>query len=479
MGNVNNINETQLKMRFNVDSPLYRRLRKGEFSYVFELDAPPAGHPLTTAAAKEVLLAKKLARVPWISAIAVTDRLYGEDSHDPVEAAALFGEASGKPVIMNISGKGSSPNRIRDLAARAGSEQAVQSVLAVTGDLSDKHPPRTAFNHSPQNLNGYRDSVETIRQLRKVKFNLPIGAGVNHFKYNLTDQYMQYYKMLRKIAVGAEYIITHAGWDMKKYQELQWFLQMREVEIPAIARLPVLSRKRIQKLANGYLPGVPISKAFSTILQRESEISETQALAAQRRRLALQAAGCRLLGYSGVLITGVRTEMALNSVLEVLSSEYNDITSFADWAEAWQEHHAGIQFAPSPDAYYMFSDLLNPKQAMFSASDSKLVEGFFPEPTRSDLIHYHLTELRNSRWFPAFLRTLVRRGCCRLCDERGDSRLWFHLCPGDCPKRLVFGPCGGSSVTGICEWGHAPCFHHRVAAMASRTKQLYKLEEEF
>jgi hypothetical protein len=52
----------------------------------------------------------------------------------------------------------------------------------------------------------------------------------------------------------------------------------------------------------------------------------------------------------------------------------------------------------------------------------------------------------------------------------------FFLGPGACPKALETGPCDGSRVDGTCEFGHAPCFFHRVLALANWQNKLERLE---
>ncbi len=467
----------QLKIRFDQDNPLAMRLRQGEFSVIFEFDSPSARQPFANATAMSTLLAKRLAALPWVAALAVTDRLVEEDTHDPVAVAARLGEASGKPVVMNLSGRGSSPKRLRELAARAHSE-GVQSILAVTGDLSPNHPKSSSFNRSPRYPEGYRDSVDTISELAVNYPKTLIGGGVNPFKYNLPDQYLQYGKMLRKAAEGAGFITAHIGWDMKKLQELQWFLRMREVELPVIARLPILSRERVHQLHNGFQPGVLLSRPFCAMLQREAEISEAQSMAAQLRRLALQAAGCRLLGFSGLQIVGVRDEQTLNLVGRAINETTDGIETCADWIEAWQSHHAGVEFAPAPNAYYMFDELMRPETPVFAPEQPHLAKGEFPAPLPGDRTRYRLLELRRRAWLPGWFKQALRRRFCQDCQEHAvDPGNWFHLCPKSCPKRLVHGPCGGSREDGLCEFGHATCFHHRILALAAERKALYRLEE--
>ncbi len=470
-------NSTQLKIRFDDDNPFAVRLRNGEFSYLLEFDTPLAGQAFSKATAMSAFLAKRLAGHSGITALATTDRLHGENSHDPVATASRLAEGSGKPMIINISGKGSGQDRIRDLSARANSE-GVQTILPVTGDRSDQHPEGFSFIGRPAHPNGYADSVETINHLCRHYPKILTGGGVNPFKYNLPDQYLQYCKMLRKLASGAAYLTTHAGWDMKKLQELKWFLQMREAEVPVIARLPILSREQIQHLHQGFLPGVPVSRSFCAILQRESELSEAQSMKAQMTRLSLQAAGCRLLGFSGVQITGIRNEQSLDLALKAITAPSAGTASYNDWVEAWQTHHAGTDFAPASSAYYMFKNLLQPDLPDYSPDHSRFTEGRFPEPANRDYLRWRVMNTLERRWVPAFLRNRVRHHFCHDCEKHSTrSGNWFHLCPKACPKRLVLGACGGSQPDGTCEFGHDPCFHHRVLALAACGKQIYQLEE--
>ncbi len=470
--------KSQLKICFDDNNPLAARLRGGHFSCLLELDTPLLGQPLPTAAAMSVILAKRVAGIPWVAGLVVSDRHFGEQSHDPVAMASLLGEASGKPIVMTISGKGSSRSRIRDLAARAHSE-GVRTILAVTGDISDQHPRGRSFLHPAPHPAGYADSVETIGCILGNQPRTLVGGAVNPYKYNLSDQYLQYAKMLRKVATGAAYLTTHFGWDMKKLQELKWFLQMREAEVPVIARLAVLSRSRIQQLHGGFHPGVPLSRPFTAILQREAEISEAQSMAAQLRRLSLQAAGCRLLGFSGIQVGGIQNEQTLEQVLKAIANPPQAAVNYAEWVKAWRDHHADADFAPVPRAYYMFKKLMQPDQSEYDPDSTQLTEGDFPRPNRRDYIRWRTLELIGRHRLPGFVRTKVRHRFCQNCEEHFDNTdKWFHLCPRACPKRLVLGPCGGSQADGSCEFSHDPCFHHRILALAAAKNRIHQLEEE-
>ena len=56
-------------------------------------------------------------------------------------------------------------------------------------------------------------------------------------------------------------------------------------------------------------------------------------------------------------------------------------------------------------------------------------------------------------------------------------RACFYLDRRVCPKRLAYGACGGSTPDGRCEFEHAPCFFHRVLAVAEARQELDRLEE--
>jgi methylenetetrahydrofolate reductase (NADPH) len=336
----------------------------------------------------------------------------------------------------------------------------------VTGDRSDKHPDPHGLQRSVRHPVGYFDSVETILAAKGSGCNFCIGAGVNPYKYNPADQYLQYYKMNRKIACGADFIVTHVGWDMKKLQELQWYMQMREIGIPAIARLMLLSPDDIRRIDRNLIPGVCISRPFAATLQRESDLSVNQSLAAQLQRLALQITGCKLIGYSGVQLAGIRDGQTLEMVLKRAEELMAQHQTYETWADAWNEHHRAMEFSPLAGAYYVFRNLLS------------LADCPFPHATKRDLLQSALIDLCLSEKVPEavgkVLASIVSPG--RIPDRK-QLAYCFNLCPHTCPKELVYGACGGSRPDGVCEFGKELCFFHRVLALAAEKHLLDRLEE--
>lgn len=468
----------QFSMDFSGDNPLVSRLRNGEFFLLIECNTSPLEQPLEASLTLARSVARKISDVPEVVGMAVTDRLRTEDTHDPVETAARLAEASGKPPVVYLSGKGSSEERIREILARARSE-GIRSIVAVTGDRSEKH---TATGRSggrvPPYPAGYLDSVDILRLASASGDGLCLGAGVNPFKYNPSDQYLQYFKMMRKLDAGSEFLVTHAGWDMKKLQELQWYLQMRDVGNPVIARLALLSLDDIARIHDGLHPGVHVARSFAAVLQRESNVNATQSLSAQLHRLGLQVAGCRLLGYNGVQIAGLRDGHHLDMVLMRINEALETYDAFDTWVNAWNDYHNFLSFEPISDAYYVFDGLLNGETVRFDPEQCHLTDRSLPEPAVGDrALHAVLSTLLGEGW-PEVIGESLAGAVERVCGvPRDHLRECFFLSPSACPKRLIHGACGGSQPDGTCEFGQARCFFQRVMALAAHSHELDSLEE--
>jgi len=471
--------QNQLKIPFSKENSFAECLRHAKFSIIIETDAPASRQPFDSAIANNLNIARKSRQHDMVAAIAVNDRLHSEESYDPAPIAGQLGDASGKPILMHLSGKGTGKDRLNGQLAEAFSG-GIQNFLAVTGDKSDKHPAPHGLQRNPVYTPGYMDSVEIIRHIQNSDYSCFIGAGVNPYKYNAADQYLQYFKMMRKIASGADFITTHIGWDMKKLQELQWFMQMRECNTPVIARLALLSGEKVRSNAENPFPGVHLSRPFAAMLERECSVNETQLLAAQLKRIALQVTGCRLLGYSGVQVAGIKDERTLDMVLNRINETMAELPSYNEWLTAWQEHHGEINFAPrSTSSFYTFTNLLTKDLQMYSAAESSSAYTPLPSPVWKDRIRSETFQLLEKMPVPSTLQKILDNLICQKCTEKETCSFSnaFYLCPKACPKRLVLGPCGGTQPDGTCEFGHRQCFFHRVVALAYRKHSLDRLEE--
>lgn len=469
----------QFNIPFSKVNPLAQSLQEARFSIIAELDTPASHQPFESAITPALNIAREAGKFPDLTALAVTDRLAAGKTHSSAALAARVAEVADKPVSMHFSGKGSNDKRLAETLAEAASG-GVQNFLAVTGDRAADHQVRHGFSRPAEYRPGYMDSVESIRKVRDSDYNFHVGAGVNPYKYNAVDQYLQYYKMMRKIATGAQFIVTHIGWDMKKLQELQWFLQMRECGVPVLARISLLSSHRIRNNCEEPYPGIRLSRPFLAMLERECSVNENQLLAAQLQRIGLQVAGCRLLGYSGVQIAGIGDERILGMVMRRVRDNLEQFSNYSEWLSAWEDFHGDIQFAPNGNSsFYAFANLLDPKAQMYSPETSSAAYAAFPAPVFKDILRSRVLNFTTSRVMPAAARNLLISLYCRNCHYKAvcDRGYTFHLCPRACPKLLVYGPCGGTKPDGICEFGDRPCFFRRVLTVAARKHALDKLEE--
>jgi methylenetetrahydrofolate reductase (NADPH) len=100
-------------------------------------------------------------------------------------------------------------------------------------------------------------------------------------------------------------------------------------------------------------------------------------------------------------------------------------------------------------------------------------------PRGRDRLRARVFQIGQADWTPPWLhRTTQTLLGCHHCPHAGCGlELCYGLCPEQCPKGLASGACGGSFPDGTCEFGHAPCFHHRVLALAAARHELDRLEE--
>ncbi|MFW5893623.1 MAG: methylenetetrahydrofolate reductase C-terminal domain-containing protein [Verrucomicrobiota bacterium] len=469
----------QLEMNLEGGNHFSEALRSGRFSIVLECAGGTTDGESSTDAARGRVeaLARKAGDLPEIAGISVMDRLPVEDIDDPTPLAALYSKHSGKPVVLHLSGKGSDPERIRTLLTRSKS-LGIQNILAVTGDRSVHHPNAGVLRQFPAYENGYLDSARILKTTKNAASDAFAGAVVNPHKYQPSDLYVQYFKAVRKLACGAEYLVAQAGWDIRKLQELQWFLQMRELDVPVLARLLLLNGGAVRELPDSLPPGVAISRSLAALFQREFSVNETQSLAAQIQRIALLAAGCRLLGYNGVQIGGIHDPQTLEMVVRQIRAALEKHTDYCRWLNAWTEHHAGIDFSPVPRPFYYFRAAEDPI-AMYDPAECSVSESEFPRPRLRERLRSRTLSLLLNDLLAKAIRNRVSRILCRSCRSYADIlNECEYLCISQCPKRLVYGPCGSGRPDGTCEFGKGPCFFHRVLSLANARGHLDRLETE-
>lgn len=470
----------QLEIELNAENPLAAALNAGRFSILLEYTPGKDGDRGDAARGRVQALARKVKELDGVVGTALTDHLMGaadaQQEERGWEHAVTFRKTSGKPVLLHVSGRGRDQSAVAERLSRAAA-QGVRNALAVTGHRTETHPAAKALGRIPPDERGYVDSAGILYMLNRAE-RTPwyTGAAVNPFKYNPPDLLAQYFKAVRKLASGADFLVAQIGWDMAKLQELQWFLQMREFNVPVLARVALLRGEEVAGLPESLPPGVPMSLSLAAQFQREFTVNETQSHVAQIKRIALFAAGCRLLGYNGIQLAGVRDPSTLETLVRHSQQAFRDFKTYNTWRDAWLDHHAGVEFAPLPRPFYFFRNLLG-DQPMFDETTSVRQTAELPVPTVRERLRTRLLGIVFSACPPGRTRNTLTRFLCRACrDTDAELRKCEFLCRSQCPKRLVYGPCGSGRPDGTCEFGTGPCFFQRVVAVANARKHLDYLE---
>jgi len=353
--------------------------------------------------------------------------------------------------LVFLSGSGTTADeaeRLLDLAAQAG----IANLVAVTGDAPYASTVRECRRRE------YTESTVLLDAMKRRGF-YP-GAVTNPFQYTGYALWSQLFKLDRKLRGGAEFFITQCGWDMLNLQALAWHLAAASEYTPHLARLMLLSPARMERVLKGFYPGVRISPAFRRLLERELGYSKAQFESAQYRRLELQAAGCRLMGFSGVQLVGAETPARVRIISGRIRQALEEFTSFPQWLEEYNSYLGSAEMSPIPDGYRLYDRILYrdlPPEGPPDGND--LGE---PECSRWERLQLRTREFffrgadgRRAGHALLLKKLLVACRGCRAC------RLEAHafICPETCPKRLADGACGGVRADGGCEVDGEECPH--------------------
>jgi methylenetetrahydrofolate reductase (NADPH) len=450
----------QLEISFEKNRAVRKHLHDGDFCLIVELPLPPKDQPFQLSMLPATELAGYAAEEPRITALAITEGFaVGSERHALGHVIARLREFTDKEIIPTLVGRGLNADALN--AALADLDSAgMASALAVTG-FAGPGAGRPAGRPG-----AYMDSTRILGEVRKRVPDMLRGAVVNPFKYNITDAYLQYYKMVRKINAGADLFVTEAGWDVKKHQELQWYLQQRGIATPVIARLRAVRSDDVVGIIDGKAPGQTLSREYATMLQREAALGDQQAYAAQLRRLALIAAGCKIFGYSGVQVAGVLDVEKMRALVEHIHEVFEELPDYATWLNAWRDFHNRVEPAPYPDNYYLYRNLLDPDIAEYAADKVKASRERLPAPALGDKLAYVAARTLALHRRQGPLSAAMKRLLCGTADTQWHLDKTFYCAASDCPKGLEEGACGGSRPEGSCEVGGGPCFFHKCVALA-------------
>ena len=466
-----------------VQNRIVRSLQNKEFFWTIEL-VVSAKHLQNAEIVVLDDFVRELASRPEVAGFSLTDRVASDTDPSPIDLSAHVADHTKMQPLLHWSGK---DRDIRDLHAALDRfrEGGVENVLFLTGDKL-KSPPA---GRRPR----YLESVAAIQIAREVLPDLFIAAALNPFKYCEEESMAQYLKLGKKIAAGADCIITQIGFDLVKHEEAMYWMHAQDYRVHAIANVMALSATRARFIRKHQLAGVTITDSFMELLERDEAIlGKEQAEHRVMRRLALQIQAIKYLDYAGVQLTGLHSVERLKILKSAVDEVRVEITDRLGWNEAWREvmtlpgnhSHNTARSAPLGGWYLTHKD----KQKHTTA-------------TLRDLVQYHVMEKVHKYIFEQgplaklLLRVIgnverfSRRDKLLLkiertikaplfgCETCGMCRLAVtqYICPETCPKGLANGACGGTTMN-RCEYGDRECIHSRKYRVARNNRILYQLE---
>lgn len=471
------------------DGVSFREMLSGDrFYYGAEVvttrgySAPESSDPLRN-------LASDLLCDPRIGWISITDNPGGAPMLPPDWLAGQFPDRRAQ-VVLHLTCKDMNRNGLEAAAWRYAAE-GFDNILAITGDY-----PTAGFGGLADPVFDL-DSVGLISLLRSMNEGLRVpgrrgnletlpktgfflGCVVSPFKRHERELMPQYFKLVRKIHVGAQWVIPQLGYDMRKFHEVQLMLRSRGLSVPVVGNVYVLNRAVARLFHSGKLAGCVVTDRLLETIEKYAA-GPDKGKAFFRELAAKQLAVFKGLGFAAGYLGGIAKAEAFGEIIDLAESYGPD-----DWRGFYRE----IQYS-QPDEFFLFEpdpqtgigDVTRINPAYLHSLDKP------PKPREvtlgyrvSRMVHeiafhrgkglYGMLQWLFARWdkkpgITSRLSYWLEREAKHLgygCQDCGDCSLpdCAYLCPmAHCAKGSRNGPCGGS-CSGRCELDDRDCFWARV-----------------
>jgi methylenetetrahydrofolate reductase (NADPH) len=283
---------------------------------------------------------------------------------------------------------------------------------------------------------------------------------------------MQYFKLHRKVAAGADFVITQIGYDARKFHELLLYMQQMRLDVPVLGNVFIPNLRVTELMYQGKIPGCVITESLYHRIRQEAKNAD-KGKEARLLRGAKLLAVLKGLGYAGAHVGGPGLTF---TDLDFMLTEAVKIEP------QWQTCLADLSFWPEQAFWYFDKDtdsgLNTPQSAGLPFSGHTIYPGY----TLARFVHDQAFATNGLLYQPmkktclAFDRGRRCNTLCRIehtiktalfgCQNCGDCTLaeLAFLCPqSGCAKYLLNGACGGSR-DGWCEVypGSKPCLFVKV-----------------
>jgi methylenetetrahydrofolate reductase (NADPH) len=478
-GHCGDLKSGRLRREMQAPVPLREQFaRPGAFVVAAELVTSRG--LITADSSKKVLeLAQQLAADPRIDVLSITDNPGGHAMLAP-DTLGTDLISRGQEVIIHLSCKDWNRNALESRGWKLGSE-GFHNVLALSGDYpvtGHRGLAAPVFDIDSVGLlslydemnNGLPDERRPPTRLDRTSFFL--GCVVTNHKRHEREVMPQYFKLRKKVAAGARFVINQIGWNARKDDELLRWIRREQLPVSVLANVYLLSRTAARAFHAGRIPGVVVTDELLALAERHGA-SPDKGRAFFVDLAAKHFAVARGLGFDGVYLGG-----------HMPAETFGDITDrSAIYASDWRAAAAEIHF-PFPDEFYFFegdgdtglsSDAVN--AAYLESKRRRKTDLRVPLKYRfSRALHGAVFE-EDAPLFPAgrafYTAAEKSRTVSKLahaaeqaakvtlfdCRDCGDCSLpdIAYVCPeSQCAKNQRNGPCGGTRDS-LCEVYDTEC----------------------
>ena len=347
----------------------------------------------------------------------------------------------------------------------------VRNLLVMSGDYpvaGFQGRPAPVFDFDPVHalelisaMNKGMESPGPKGVIRQKPGDFFAGAVVSPFKATEAEQMAQYYKLKKKIAAGAQFIVTQLGYDVRKIHEAFLFMKQSGFNVPIVGNIYILPYGAARMMNNNELPGSVVTDKLLMDLSREQKETD-KGVAARMLRAARMYAIMKGIGFNGVHIGGhnIKYEQVQEIIRqgETLAPKWRELIKYFDYPM----ENGFYYFEHDPQTGLNKETLFNRKAAKASAKleisygISRFFHTLMFEPGKKlyGLMKAISRKIAASKLVNSFHKlehlTKVLIFDCKDC---GDCALIdiAYLCPmSQCPKNQRNGACGGSFL-GWCE----------------------------
>ena len=465
------MSETQLEINFSPadGNRLRASLESGKFSIFIETQVPQGEMDRQSGIKRLETLEKTVLALPD-TALAIVDNCSRQNLRAIEFAAALPPENRDRHLVY-LSGTGLTIREVDELLQMA-ENAGLHNIVPVSGDAPERIRSAKECRKIP-----FTESIDSLKLIAEKSGKFYAGTTINPFQYTPGTTLASYYKLAKKFNSGASFMVTQTGWDMLKLQSIAWYLTGRNMFYPKIARLTLLSPEKAENIIAGNVPGVKVSDDLKILLNEELTFSRPQFETMQFRRLELQAAGCRLFGFSGIQISGADNPARTAYIVERIKAAISEYENFDHWLEEYNSFMASCEMAPFNRNFQLYDRMLYRNYPFDTPPETREL----PPPEISWLekaafycksflfCHADRQRADNAR----FLKSLMAG--CPGCDACHLPKKNF-VCSLNCPMLLRNGICGSVNPDGSCPFSDLECVHHQILRLAHWRNRLPEQE---